>query len=520
MASYNAAADFVDRNVAEGRGAKPAFTDPAATLTYGELLDRVSRVGPALAKLGIGPEDRVLMLMQDTVDFPVVFWGAIRAGVVPVPINTLAPADLVRYMLEDSRAKALFVSAPLASVAEAAAAGLPQLKATIVVGEAAASRATLRDVLAEAPVTATPAATHPDETAFWLYSSGSTGMPKGARHLHSSLAATARLYGEGVLGIRTDDHCYSAAKLFFAYGLGNSMTFPMWVGASSFLYPERPTPAAVFDILKGQQPTLFFGAPTLYAALLANANCTPANASPRLRLCVSAGEPLPEHLGLEWKRRMGVDILDGIGSTEMLHIFMSNLPSALRYGTSGVPVPGYDVRLVDEHDKEVADGEVGELLVSGPSSAEGYWNQRAKSRRTFQGDWTRTGDKYIRDPDGMYRYCGRTDDMFKVSGIWVSPFDVESALITHPAILEAAVVPAEDKDGLLKPKAFVVLKSGSDAKDPDKSPALIEDLKEHVKRTVGVWKYPRWIEIVEGLPMTATGKIQRYKLRDQDQARG
>jgi 4-hydroxybenzoate-CoA ligase len=517
MASYNAAADFVDRNVAEGRGTRLAFADPTATLTYGELLDRASRVGPALAKLGIGPEDRVLMLALDTVDFPVVFWGAIRAGIVPIPINTLLPVELVRYMLEDSRAKALFVSAPLAAIGEAAATELPHLKTIIVLGETAApSHATLRDLLASAPAAAAPAATHPDETAFWLYSSGSTGMPKGARHLHSSPAATARLYGEGVLSIKPDDVCYSAAKLFFAYGLGNSMTFPMWVGASAFLYPDRPTPAAIFDILKGLQPTLFFGAPTLYAALLADASCTPANGSPRLRLCVSAGEALPEHLGLEWKRRMGVDILDGIGSTEMLHIFMSNLPNALRYGTSGVPVSGYDVRLVDEHDKEVADGEVGELLVSGPSSAEGYWNQRAKSRRTFQGEWTRTGDKYIRDPDGMYRYCGRTDDMFKVSGIWVSPFDVESALITHPAILEAAVVAAEDDDGLLKPKAFVVLKNGSGAKGA----ALIEDLKEHVKRTVGVWKYPRWIEIVDGLPKTATGKIQRFKLRDQQQARG
>jgi 4-hydroxybenzoate-CoA ligase len=512
MASYNAAADFVDRNVQEGRGGKLAFADPTATLTYGALLERVSRVGPALMTLGLGPEDRVLMLVQDTIDFPVIFWGAMRAGIVPVPINTLLPADQVRYMLEDSRAKALFVSAPLVAVAEAAAAGLTHLRATIVVGEAASSHASLRDLLAQAPAAPKPVATHADETAFWLYSSGSTGMPKGARHLHSSLAATARLYGEGVLGIRSDDVCYSAAKLFFAYGLGNSMTFPMWVGASAFLYPERPTPPVILDILKTHKPTLFFGAPTLYAALLADPNCTPANGSPRLRQCVSAGEALPEHLGLEWKRRMGVDILDGIGSTEMLHIFMSNLPGALRYGTSGVPVPGYDVRLVDETDKDVADGEVGELLVSGPSSAEGYWNQRAKSRRTFQGEWTRTGDKYIRDPDGMYRYCGRTDDMFKVSGIWVSPFDVESALITHPAVLEAAVVAAEDDDGLLKPKAFVVLKDASGTKGA----ALAEDLKEHVKRTVGPWKYPRWIEIVDGLPKTATGKIQRFKLRGPD----
>jgi 4-hydroxybenzoate-CoA ligase len=509
MSAYNAAVDLVDRNVREGRGAKLAFADPARRITYAELADDVARVGPMLARLGLQREDRFAMIMQDTVEFPVLFFGAIRAGIIPIPLNTLLPVEQFRYILQDSRAKALFVSPANLEAAEAASAGLTTLKSLIVVGDGPERHPNFGKLL-RAEAGGAPAETTSDEVAFWLYSSGSTGMPKGVRHIHTSLMQTAKLYGQGVLGITADDICFTAGKLFHAYGLGNGMSFPLSVGASTVLLPGRPTPSAIFEVLRREQPTLFFGAPTLYAQILADASCTPENGSKRLRWCVSAAEALPEHVGTEWKKRFGVDILDGIGSTEMLHIFISNQPGRLRYGTSGVPVPGYDARIVDERGADVADGELGELIVRGPTAAEGYWNQREKTRRTFEGEWTRTGDIYTRDDDGMYRYCGRNDDMFKVSGLWVSPFDVESALMTHPSVLEAAVVAKKDNDGLLRPKAFITLKD--DAKVNAES--LRETLKEHVKQQIGMWKYPRWIDVVDSLPKTATGKIQRFKLRE------
>jgi 4-hydroxybenzoate-CoA ligase len=333
-------------------------------------------------------------------------------------------------------------------------------------------------------------------------------MPKGVRHIHSNLQATADTYAKQVLGIRESDVCLSAAKLFFAYGLGNALTFPMSVGASVILNSERPTPARMFDLMNRYDPSIFYGVPTLFAAMLNDETMKEKRGGKALRICTSAGEALPESVGNSWKRRFGVDILDGVGSTELLHIFLSNAPGDIKYGSSGKPVPGYAVRLVNEAGQDVADGEVGELLVDAPSAGEGYWNQRHKSRRTFEGPWTRTGDKYVRDADGRYTFCGRADDMFKVSGIWVSPFEVESALITHPAVLEAAVIPEADPEGLLKPKAFVVLRPGAPTAD------LQELLKEHVKHKIGPWKYPRWIDVVESLPKTATGKIQRFKLRE------
>ncbi len=517
MASYNAAADFVDRNVQEGRGGKLAFADPTATLTYGALLERVSRVGPALMKLGLGPEDRVLMLVQDTIDFPVIFWGAMRAGIVPVPINTLLPADQVRYMLEDSRAKALFVSAPLVAVAEAAAAGLTHLKATIVVGEAASSHTSLRDLLAQAPAAAKPAATHADETAFWLYSSGSTGVPKGARHVHSSLAATARLYGEGVLGIRPDDVCYSAAKLFFAYGLGNAMTFPMWVGASAFLLsgPADARPS-ILDILKTHQPTLFFGVPTLYAALLADPNCTPrqrlaAAAALRLGRRGVAGASRPRMEAAHGRRHSRRHRLD----RDAAHLHVATCRTRCATAPPACRCPATMSVSSTRTTRTWPTARSASSWCAAPRAPRATGtsapNRAAPSRANGPAPATSTSAT----PDGIYRYCGRTDDMFKVCGIWVSPFEVESALITHPAVLEAAVVGREDDDGLLKPKAFVVLKDGSGATGA----ALAEDLKEHVKRTVGPWKYPRWIEIVDDLPKTATGKIQRFKLRGPDDSK-
>jgi 4-hydroxybenzoate-CoA ligase len=508
MTVYNACADLLDRNVDEGRGGKVAFTDDTRSLTYAQLQAETRRLANLLRRLGIRREERVLMLMTDTVDFPVVFLGSIRAGIVPVPVNTLLGAEQYAYILEDSRARALFVSAPLLAAAEPCLALAKHLDHVVLVGGKPQSAfLDFAAELAREPAEFETVATHPDETAFWLYSSGSTGAPKGTRHVHASPMATARLFAQGVLDIKEDDLVYSAAKLFFAYGLGNALTFPMSVGASAVLDPGRPTPDSVFANLEKHQPTIFCGVPTLFSALINDAKHAAAKGSERLRLCTSAGEALPEHIGTGWTKRFGVEIIDGVGSTEMLHIFLSNQPGDVVYGTCGKPVPGYDVKLSDETGREVADGEIGELFVRGPSAAEGYWNQRSKSRGTFHGEWTRTGDKYTR-VDGRYTYCGRADDMFKVSGIWVSPFEVEAALMADPAVLEAAVVPHADEEGLLKPKAFIVLKSGAAVVN------LEQRLKDQVKATAGAWKYPRWIVVVDELPKTATGKIQRYKLRD------
>ena len=506
--SYNAVTWLLDRNVDQGRGDKVVFDDTVSQLTYGELQRESRRLGNLLRRLGVRREERVAMIMLDTVDFPIVFLGAIRAGVVPVPLNTLLTADQYAYVLADCRARVLFISEALLPIVKDIVGRMPDLEHVVVSGKDAHGHKRFSDELArEGDVFAT-AATHPDEPAFWLYSSGSTGMPKGVRHLHSNLAATAETYAKQVLGIREDDVGLSAAKLFFAYGLGNALTFPMSVGATTILNSERPTPAVMFALMNRYHPTIFYGVPTLFASMLNDDASKTTPAGKRLRICTSAGEALPESVGNAWKGRFGVDILDGVGSTELLHIFLSNAPGDIKYGSSGRPVPGYRVRLVNESGVDVPDGEVGELLVDAPSAGEGYWNQRSKSRQTFEGHWTRTGDKYIRDAEGRYTFCGRSDDMFKVSGIWVSPFEVESALITHPAVLEAAVVPEADPEGLLKPKAFVVLRADAN------TDGLHEALKEYVKQKIGPWKYPRWIDVVESLPKTATGKIQRFKLRE------
>ena len=510
--TYNAATWLLDRNVDAGRAEKLAFTDTSRDLTYGELQTQSCRLANLLRRLGVRREERIAMIMLDTVDFPIVFLGAMRAGIVPVPLNTLLTPEQYAYILSDCRARVLFVSDALWPAVREVAARMPHLEHVVVAGDDADGKLRLSDEIRRESDRFATAPTHPDEPAFWLYSSGSTGMPKGVRHVHASLAATADTYASQVLGIREDDVGLSAAKLYFAYGLGNALTFPMSVGATTVLNTERPTPARMFELMQRYHPTIFFGVPTLFAAMLNDESLKHAGAGARLRICTSAGEALPESVGLHWRKRFGVDILDGIGSTELLHIFLSNAPGDVKYGTSGRPVPGYRVRLVDEHGVDVADGEIGELLVDAPSAGEGYWNQRSKSRHTFEGRWTRTGDKYVRDAEGRYTYCGRADDMFKVSGIWVSPFEVESALVTHPAVLEAAVVPQGDADGLLKPKAFVVLRPGERGAD------LCESLKEHVKTSVGPWKYPRWIEIVDALPKTATGKIQRFKLRESETA--
>lgn len=506
--SYNAVSWLLDRNIEAGRGDKLAYTDTVSELTYRGLQQQTCRVANFLRRLGVRREERVAMIMLDTVDFPAVFLGAMRAGVVPVPLNTLLTTDQYAYVLADCRARVLFVSEALFPAVKDIVGRMPDLDCVVVSGANAFGHKLLSEELARESDSFATVATHEDEPAFWLYSSGSTGMPKGVRHLHGNLAATAETYAKQVLGIREDDVCLSAAKLFFAYGLGNALTFPLSVGATTILNSERPTPALMFKLLNRYNPTIFYGVPTLFAAMLNDESLKNEQAGDRLRICTSAGEALPETVGKAWQARFGVDILDGVGSTELLHIFLSNAPGDIKYGTSGRPVPGYQVRLVNESGQDVPDGEVGEMVVHAPSAGEGYWNQRHKSRSTFEGYWTRTGDKYVKDAEGRYTYCGRSDDMFKVSGIWVSPFEVESALITHPSVLEAAVVPDADPEGLLKPKAFVVLRP-----DADRA-TLHEVLKDHVKQKIGPWKYPRWIEVVDALPKTATGKIQRFKLRE------
>jgi len=502
---FNAADELLQHGSSSVKESKAAFYHLEKQLTYAELDELSKKMCGLLRQYDIRAESRVAMIVLDTLDFPVIYLGAIRSGVVPVPLNTLLTTEQYRYILNDSGAEAVFVSAQLLTTVESAIAGLDSVKHVFVCGGEPQSRIDFCTALNDSTALES-IQTHRDSTAFWLYSSGSTGMPKGVPHVQTSMRDTAEHFAKGILGLSSNDTVYSAAKLFFAYGLGNALSFPLSVGASAVLDSQRPTPERVFENMQRYQPTVFFGAPTLFAAMLANESCTPANGSAALRLCVSAGEALPADIGQRWRDRFGTDIIDGVGSTEMLHIFLSNTP----HGTSGVPVPGYDVRLVDENNNAVSDGQIGELLVKGTSAGEGYWNQREKSRQTFLGEWVRTGDKYTRDSDGVYTYAGRTDDMFKVSGQWVSPFEVESALITHPDVLEAAVVAATDEAGLLKPKAYVVLQQESPAD------ALFDDLKSHVQDQVGKWKYPRWIVAVEALPKTVTGKIQRYKLRELD----
>lgn len=506
--AYNAAHDLIERNLLAGRAQKVAYIDDARTLTFGELAQRVDRFGQALLDLGLRPEERVLLCQSDTIDFPVAFLGCIKAGIVPIAVNTLLKTGDYEFMLRDSRARGLIVSEALLPHFEPLLDAIPTLHHVIVSGTAKNPSHIAFEGLTNHPqALRTPAATMADDMCFWLYSSGSTGTPKGTVHAHASLIYTSELYARPVLGIQETDVVFSAAKLFFAYGLGNALTFPLAAGATAVLMAERPTPAAVFKRLTQHRPTIFFGVPTLYAGMLA-ATDLPAREAVNLRRCVSAGEALPADIGKRWRSHFGIDILDGIGSTEMLHIFLSNRPGEVNYGTTGKPVPGYDVRLIDDEGRTVAAGETGELQIAGPTSALLYWNNRERSRQTFQGQWTRSGDKYALDDNGYYVYAGRSDDMLKVSGMYVSPIEVESALITHAAVLEAAVIGKEDDERLIKPMAFVVLRA---SQSPSKE--LAEALKQHVKSRLAPFKYPRWIEFVDELPKTATGKIQRFKLR-------
>jgi benzoate-CoA ligase family protein len=504
-AGFNVAVPFVDRHVPEGRGAKVAIRSAAREATYAEVAERVNRSGNALLGAGLQKGQRLLLVVKDCPEFFYLFWGAIKAGVIPVPLNTILRAQDYRAMIEDSCCSAVVFSSEFAGEVEpaiSAARPAPPLALPVEGGER-----NLRALMdrASTELRASPsAATDP---AFWLYSSGSTGKPKGVVHLHRDSVATSLLFGQDTLGMREHDVIFSAAKLFFAYGLGNAMTFPLWTGATSVLLETRPTAKNALQTIERFRPTFYFGVPTLYAAQLQALEQERYDLS-SLRCCVSAGEPLPADIFRRWKERTGLEILDGLGSTEGLNTFLSNVPGDARPGTSGKPVPGYEVRIVDDEGAEVGPGVIGRLQAKGPSMAPYYWNDPERTARTMIGEWVDTGDAYFRDEEGYYHHCGRSDDMLKVGGIWCSPIEIEACLVDHQSVLEAAVVGRPDENGLLKPEAWVVLRDG---RLP--SPALANELITHCKSRLAPYKFPRGIHFVEELPKTATGKIQRYRLR-------
>jgi benzoate-CoA ligase len=505
--AFNIADYLVERHVRSGRGDRAALVTAEGSIPYSALDALVNRAGNALRALGILPEQRVVLLMHDGPAFYAAFLGAIKIGAVPIPINTLLRQADFHFMLDDSCATAAVVSEPLAGGIRPVAHLLPHLSRLIVSGGSASGPASFEVLLDEASPALDAAATHKDDPAFWLYSSGSTGTPKGAIHLQHDIVHTIEGYALGVLGMTEDDRCLSAAKLFFAYGLGNSLSFPLGIGAQAVVFPGRSAPDAMFGAIDRFHPTIFFAVPTLYSAMLQVEHPGRFDLS-SLRFCVSAGEALPPEIFRRWQERFGLEIVDGIGSTEMLHIFLSNRPGACRPGTSGVEVPGYTARIVDENGAALPAGSIGTLMVSGDSAAAGYWRQHEKTKATFQGHWVNTGDKYFCDDEGYYHYCGRSDDMLKVGGIWVSPMEVENALLAHPAVLECAVVGAADTDGLTKPKAFVVVRH-----DVAPTQETAREIQLFVKSRIAPFKYPRWVEFVPELPKTATGKIQRFRLR-------
>ncbi len=503
--SFNVSPAFVDRHLAEGRADKVAIRTARESVTYRQLAERVCRCGNVLKSLGLAPGSRVLLVVKDCPEFLYLFWGAIRAGFVPVPLNTLLRHDDYAFMIADSGAAAVAYSPEFAGEVEPAiAATAPRRIAVLRCDGAPGSLAAL---MAEAPAALPPARARADDDCFWLYSSGSTGRPKGAVHLQRDMVVSSQHYGVETLGVRADDVFFSAAKLFFAYGLGNAMTFPLWVGGTTVLMDQRPTPQNTLEAIERFRPTLYFGVPTLYAAQLqALEQATPDLSS--LRQCVSAGEALPADIFRRWQKRTGLAILDGIGSTEALHIFISNAAGDVRPGSTGRVVPGYRARIVGEDGSEAEHGQPGRLVIAGESIAKYYWNNPERTARTMVDGWLDTGDTYRRDAEGYFYYCGRSDDMLKVGGIWCSPFEIEAKLIEHPKVLEAAVVGRPDSDELVKPAAFIVLKNAADAGD-----ALVAELKRHCQDGLAPYKYPCWFNFVAELPKTATGKIQRYKLR-------
>jgi len=509
---FNAATYFIDRHLQEGRGEKIAIEAEGARVSYRQLHEEVNRFGNGLRQLDVRVEERVFLLLLDGPEFAISFFGAIKIGAVPVPVNTLLkPADY-QYILNNARARVAVVSESLyPQIGAIAREQLRYLKHIIVVG-AGPREDTLRfsELIEQNSPDLEAEPTSKDDAAFWLYSSGSTGFPKACVHLQHDMVVCAERYAKAVLGMTENDRCFSVAKLFFAYGLGNALYFPLAVGATSILWPGPPKPQKIFEIIEHHRPTLFFSVPSNYANLL---GCERSSTLPdfdlsSIRYGISAGEALPATLFRRFKERFGVEILDAIGSTEVLHMFIANRPGAVRPGSSGQIIQGYEARIVDEYDQPVKPGDIGNLLVNSDSTCSHYWNQHEKSKSTIEGHWIRTGDKYYQDADGYFWYAGRSDDMLKCSGVWVSPVEIEAVLIEHPAVQEAAVVGREDHDQLLKPAACVVLKNGT-AGTPD----LAHELQEFVVSRLPVFKRPRWVEFLDELPKTATGKLQRYKLR-------
>jgi benzoate-CoA ligase family protein len=508
--TFNAADYFVDRNIREGLGDKTAILCEERAFTYGQIQEGVNRFGNALISMDVRMEERVALLLLDTEVFPQAFFGAIKMGAVPICLNTLNRPKDYEYYLNDSRARVLVVDASLLHNIEPIRDDLRHLRHIIVAnGDAPPGFLNFDELTATESTILHAAPTCRDDACFWLYSSGTTGSPKGTVHLHHDMVYVAETYSKKVLGIRRNDVCFSAAKLFFAYGLGNGLYMPFSVGATAVYLPERPSAEAVYAATNRHRPTLFFGVPTLYGQMLEKEGCMDG-----VRLCVSAGEALPAAYLHRWKERFDLDILDGIGSTEMAHIFISNQPGEIRAGSTGKIVPGYEARVVGEDMQDVPAGEVGTLLVKGDSGAPYYWNKHAKSRQTMLGAWFNTGDKFFIDDEGFFHCAGRSDDMLKVGGIWVSPTEVEACLIGHPAILECAVIGAPDADELVKPMAFVVINKPYEA-----SLELENDIKEYVKSYLAHYKYPRWIRFMDELPKTATGKMKRFELRNLLQSR-
>ena len=509
---FNVATAMIDRHLDEGKGSYPAIinadaspgTGPAEPVTYQMLAEQVNRCGNLLRSLTPEPGSRILMVVKDCPEFFYIFWGAIKAGLIPVPLNTLLRADDYRFMIEDSECAGLVYSPEYQSEVDPALAASGHQPGFILCTEGPNG---MTGLLRDYSPHLDPAPTTADTECFWLYSSGSTGRPKGAVHRHLDIVATCVHYAEDALGMIQEDVCFSAAKLFFAYGLGNAMTFPLWVGGTTVLSSQRPSPDMTFQIIEDHKPTIYFGVPTLYAAQLRTLEEGARDFS-SVRCCVSAGEALPADIFRRWQEKTNTLILDGIGSTEALHIFISNTMADHRSGTSGKPVPGYRVKILNDEGKPVPPGEAGRLLVQGDSTSSRYWNNPQKTAETMADGWLNTGDTYFEDSDGYFVYCGRSDDMLKVGGIWCSPVEIENRLIEHPKVLEAAVVGRPDIDELIKPEAFVVLNQAGDA-----STVLADDLLRHCQERLARYKYPRWVNFVDELPKTATGKIQRFRLR-------
>ena len=508
---FNVATHFIDRHIPEGRGEKVAFECGEEPVTYQQLFERVNRFGNALKKLGVRPEERVALLLLDTPEFAYCFFGAIKMGAVPVPLNSMLKPAEYEYLLNDSRARVAVISEALDLQIQAIPRpNLRYLETIVTFGKSDTGLYSLHHLLDESSTELQAAPTCKDDPAFWLYSSGSTGFPKGCVHLHHDMVVCAERYAKAALGINQHDRFFSVAKLFFAYGLGNGLYFPLSVGATGILWPGSPAPPNIYNVIEQFKPTLFFSVPSNYASLLSyQREQGPEFDLSSVRYAVSAGEALPASLYHRFKGRFGVEILDAIGSTEALHMFIANRPGAVRPGSSGQILEGYEARIVDEKGQPVPDGEVGNLLIKSDAVCSCYWNQHEKTKDTIQGHWLRTGDKYYRDQDGYYWYVGRSDDMMKVKGLWISPIEVESVLLEHPSVQEAAVIGYNDANQLLKPAAYVVLKNGSNDET-----SMTDELKQLVTSRLAAHKCPQVIEFVRELPKTATGKIQRYKLRE------